>query len=37
MERVVAVKYGGRRIGTPNRLIKEVRALLKNLLFSELS
>ena len=37
METVAAVKYGGRKKGTPNRLTKEVRTLLKNLLFSELS
>ena len=33
METVAAVKYGDRKKGTPNRLTKEVRTLLKNLLY----
>ena len=37
METVAAVKYGGRKKGTPNRLTKEVRAVLKELVFDEIS
>jgi anti-sigma regulatory factor (Ser/Thr protein kinase) len=37
METVAAVKYGGRKKGTPNRLTKEVRAVLKELVFNEIS
>ena len=37
METVKTVKYGGRRKGTPNRLTKEVRAVLKDLVFEEIS
>ena len=29
-------KYGGREKGTPNRLTKELRTLLKNILYQEL-
>jgi len=29
-------KYGGRTKGTPNRLTKEMRTILKNILFKEL-
>lgn len=29
-------KYGGREAGTPNRLTKELRAVLKNILFHEI-
>ena len=37
METVAAVKYGGRKKGTPNRLTKEVRTVLKELVFNEIS
>ena len=37
METVKTVKYGGRRKGTPNRLTKEVRAVLKEVVFDEMS
>ena len=37
METVTAIKYGGRKKGTPNRLTKEVRAVLKELVFDEIS
>jgi hypothetical protein len=37
METVAAVKYGGRKKGTPNRLTKEVRAVLKEVVFDEIS
>lgn len=37
METVAAIKYGGRKKGTPNRLTKEVRAVLKELVFDEIS
>jgi len=37
METVAGVKYGGRKKGTPNRLTKEVRAVLKELVFDEIS
>ena len=37
METVAAVKYGGRKKGTPNRLTKEVRAVLKEVVFDEMS
>ena len=29
-------KYGGRKKGTPNKLTKELREVLKNILYSEL-
>ncbi len=29
-------KYGGRQKGTPNKLTKEIRTVLKNLIFEEL-
>lgn len=29
-------KFGGRQAGTPNRLTKELRAALKNLLYQEM-
>ena len=29
-------KYGGRQKGTPNRMTKELRAVLKDVLFEEL-
>ena len=37
METTSAVKYGGRKKGTPNRLTKEVRAVLKEVVFDEMS
>jgi hypothetical protein len=37
MDTVTAIKYGGRKKGTPNRLTKEVRAVLKELVFDEIS
>ena len=37
METTAAVKYGGRKKGTPNRLTKEVRAVLKEVVFDEMS
>lgn len=37
METTAAVKYGGRKKGTPNRLTKEVRSVLKDLVFEEIS
>ena len=37
MGTVKPVKYGGRRKGTPNRLTKEVRAVLKEVVFHEMS
>ena len=37
MENIAAVKYGGRKKGTPNRLTKEVREVLKELVFDEIS
>ena len=37
METVAGVKYGGRKKGTPNRLTKEVRTVLKELVFDEIS
>lgn len=37
METVKTVKYGGRKKGTPNRLTKEVRAVLKDVVFDEMS
>ena len=36
METVAAVKHGGRKKGTPNRLTKEVRAVLKDVVFDEM-
>ena len=37
MEIAKTVKYGGRKKGTPNRLTKEVRAVLKEVVFDEIS
>ncbi|MDA9294231.1 hypothetical protein N9P98_00235 [Flavobacteriaceae bacterium] len=37
METVAAIKHGGRKKGTPNRLTKEVRAVLKEVVFDEIS
>ena len=36
MANTTGIKYGGRTIGTPNRLTKEMRTILKNILFKEL-
>ena len=36
MANTTGIKYGGRTKGTPNRLTKEMRTILKNLLFTEL-
>ena len=36
MANTTGIKYGGRTKGTPNRLTKEMRTILKNILFKEL-
>ena len=36
MANTTGIKYGGRTKGTPNRLTKEMRTILKNILFAEL-
>jgi hypothetical protein len=36
MANTTGIKYGGRTKGTPNRLTKEMRTILKNILFTEL-
>ena len=36
MANTTGVKYGGRQKGTPNKLTKELRSILKNILFQEL-
>ncbi len=36
MANTTGIKYGGRVKGTPNRLTKELRTLLKDVLFHEL-
>ena len=36
MANTTGIKYGGRRKGTPNRITKELRTVLKDLLFEEL-
>ena len=36
MEIIKPVKHGGRKKGTPNRLTKEVRAVLKEVVFNEM-
>ena len=36
MANTTGIKYGGRAKGTPNRLTKEMRTILKNILFTEL-
>jgi hypothetical protein len=36
MANTTGKKYGGRKKGTPNRLTKELRTLLKDVLYSEL-
>lgn len=36
MANTTGKKYGGRKKGTPNRLTKELRVLLKDILYNEL-
>ena len=36
MANTTGIKYGGRKKGTPNRLTKDMRTVLKNILFTEL-
>ena len=36
MANTTGIKYGGRKKGTPNRLTKDMRTVLKNILFIEL-
>ena len=36
MANTTGKKYGGREKGTPNRLTKELRTILKNVLYNEL-
>lgn len=36
MANTTGKKYGGRKKGTPNKLTKELRSLLKDLLYEEL-
>tara|TARA_B110000459_G_scaffold199793_1_gene247081 strand:- start:176 stop:421 length:246 start_codon:yes stop_codon:yes gene_type:complete len=36
MANTTGIKYGGRIKGTPNRLTKDMRTVLKNILFNEL-
>ena len=36
MANTTGKKYGGREKGTPNRMTKELRTILKNVLFNEL-
>ena len=36
MANTTGKKYGGRQKGTPNRLTKELRAILKDVLYNEL-
>lgn len=36
MANTTGMKYGGRQKGTPNKVTKELRSLLKNILYSEL-
>ncbi|MDG2058574.1 MAG: hypothetical protein P8J34_00270 [Flavobacteriales bacterium] len=35
MANTTGKKYGGRKKGTPNRLTKELRTILKNVLYNE--
>ena len=37
MANTTGKKYGGRQKGTPNRITKELRSLLKEIIFEELS
>ena len=36
MANTTGVKYGGRQKGTPNRMTKELRSVLKDILYKEL-
>jgi len=36
MKNTTDIKYGGRKKGTPNRLTKDMKTVLKNILFTEL-
>ena len=36
MANTTGIKYGGRRKGTPNRITKELRVLLKDIMYQEL-
>jgi hypothetical protein len=36
MANITGKKYGGREAGTPNRLTKELRSVLKNILHQEI-
>ena len=36
MANTTGVKYGGREKGTPNRMTKELRSVLKDILYQEL-
>lgn len=36
MANTTGKKYGGRKKGTPNKLTKELRSLLKNIVYNEL-
>mgnify|MGYP006883078589 CR=1 FL=1 len=36
MANTTGIKYGGRKKGTPNKLTKELRTILKDLLYDEL-
>ena len=36
MANTTGVKYGGRQKGTPNRMTKELRSVLKDILYQEL-
>ena len=36
MANTTGKKYGGRKKGTPNKLTKEIRTVLKNLIYKEL-
>ena len=36
MANTTGVKYGGRQMGTPNKLTKELRSVLKDVLYQEL-
>ena len=36
MANTTGIKYGGRQKGTPNRMTKELRSILKEIIFEEL-
>ena len=36
MANTTGIKYGGRQKGTPNRMTKELRVLLKDIMYQEL-